>query len=61
MKSNQDLFLGYVSKFTRPRIEMSNLEANGHTASPVDAMCEELIDSRKNIRNLKKEIKNLER
>ena len=40
---------------------MSNLEANGHTASPVDAMCEELIDSRKNIRNLKKEIKNLER
>ena len=61
VKSNQDLFISYVSKFTWPRIEMSNLEENGHTASPVDAMCEELIDSRKNIWNLKKEIKNLER
>lgn len=26
IKSNTDLFQGYISKFTRPKIEMSNLE-----------------------------------
>jgi hypothetical protein len=61
ISSNNELLMGYVSKFTRPWIEMSNLEQNGHTSNSVDALCEELIDSRKLIRNLKKEIKNLER
>lgn len=30
VKSNNELFLGYIGKFVRPKIEMSNLEANGH-------------------------------
>ena len=44
----------------KPHLEMSNLD-QGHLILRIDAMCEELIDNRKTIRNLKREIKNLER
>jgi len=30
VKTNNELFLGYISKFVWPRIEMSNLETAGH-------------------------------
>ena len=60
VSSNDELFRGYISKFMKPHLEMSNLD-QGHLILRIDAMCEELIDNRKTIRNLKREIKNLER